>query len=289
MRSTFGRIRSQTFALTLPRYEDMFHSFYALKLLEGVGSAISRLKVDLLIHIENGYADQDFFKVRMISQAIIDGFLLGDLGSHEEVLHLLKQDGRSPYVVLNNYFPDRPVNCVGIDNLSGAEEAVGYLIKLGHERIAVITGNLEVQAARDRLAGYEAALKKQRLPVKQDYVQHGDFTRKTAAEATRRLLAMDKRPTAIAASSDLVALEVIHVIKGQKLRVPEDVSVVGFDDSALATEGPIPLTTVRQPIAEVGRQGTELLSQLIRGENKAPAKILLKTKLVVRESCRAPA
>lgn len=269
--------RSNTIGLLIPRYEGIFHSFFALQTIKGIGMAAERLRFDLLLHITDGST--------IPSASAIDGMIFLDIYGCEDLVDRALDEGL-PTVVLNHYFEDLPVNCIGIDNRTGAERVVDYLAKLGHKEIATITGDLKTQAGLDRLDGFIQAMKARQLPVRDDYLLHADFGLPSARQAMESLLKLPHRPTAVFVASDDMALEAINVATAKRVRVPEELSVVGFDDNPVAAQARIPLTTVRQPLDEMGRLGMDTLVQQIRGKRKHPVKLLLPTTLVERESCR---
>lgn len=269
--------RANTIGLLIPRYEGIFHSFFALQAIKGIGMAAERLKFDLLLHISDGTTIPSSFAV--------DGVIFLDIYGVEDLVDKAMDEGL-PTVVLNHYFEDLPVNCVGIDNRTGAEKVVDYLAKLGHKEIATITGDLKTQAGLDRLDGFIKAMKARGLPVRDDYLLHADFGLPSARQATEALLKLPHRPTAVFIASDDMALEAINVAQAKRVRVPEELSIVGFDDNPIAAQARIPLTTVRQPLDEMGRIGMDTLVQQIRGKKKSPVKLMLPTTLVERESCR---
>lgn len=269
--------KSNTIGLIIPRYEGIFHSYFALQAIKGMGVAAEHLRFDLLLHITDGQTIPGF--------AAVDGLVFLDINGCEELIDRVLDDG-IPVVVLNHYLEDLPVSCVGIDNRTGAERVVDYLTKLGHREIATITGDLKTQAGLDRLDGFIKAMKARQLPVKDEYLRHADFKLPSARQAMEALLKLAHRPTAVFVASDEMALEAINVALGKRIRVPEELSVVGFDDNPVAAQARIPLTTVRQPLDDMGRLGMELLIQQIRGKKKTPTKLLLPTTLVERQSCR---
>ena len=269
--------KSNTVGLIIPRYEGIFHSYFALQTIKGIGMAAERLRYDLLLHITDG-------KTAPTASAV-DGLIFLDIYGCEELVDRVLDEGM-PAVVLNHYLEDLPVNCIGIDNRTGAERVVDYLAKLGHREIATITGDLKTQASLDRLDGFIRAMKARQLSVKDEYIRHADFGLPSARQAMEALLKLARRPTAVFVASDDMALEAINVALGKRIRVPEELSVVGFDDNPVAAQARIPLTTVRQPLDDMGRLGTELLLQQIRGKKKKPTKLLLPTRLVERQSCR---
>jgi len=269
--------RANTVGLIIPRYEGVFYSYFALQVIKGVGIAAERLRFDLLLHITGNAA--------MSIPAGVEGVLFIDIYGCEELLDRALDD-EIPTVVLNHYLEDLPVNCVAIDNRTGAERVVDYLVRLGHRDIATITGDLKTQAGLDRLDGFVKAMKARQLPMKDDYVRFGDFGLPSARQAAEALLQLKDPPTAIFVASDDMALEVINVAQAKRVRVPEELSVVGFDDNPIAAQARIPLTTVRQPLDEMGRLGMDILIKQIQGKKKSPAKLFLPTDLVERQSCR---
>lgn len=264
-----------TVGLIIPRFEGIFHSYYALQVLKGIGGAAERTRCDLLLHITDGKT----------SPSNVDGVIFLDIFGCDDLLDQTLDAG-TPVVVLNHYLEDLPVSCVAIDNETAAERVVDYLVKLGHKDIATITGDLKTQAGLDRLDGFVKAMKARQLAVRDEYIRFADFGLPSARTAAEGLLALKDRPTAIFVASDDMALETINVALGKNFRVPEELSIVGFDDNPSAAHGRVPLTTVRQPLDEMGRKGLEVLLQQVGGKKKSPTKLLLPTELIERQSCR---
>lgn len=269
--------KTRTIGLIIPRFEGIFHSYYALQVIRGIGSAAERARCDLLLHISESGANA--------TPVVADGLIFVDLFGCEELLDRTLDQG-VPAVVLNHYLQELPVSCVAIDNRTAAERVVEYLAKLGHQDIATITGDLKTQAGLDRLDGFVKAMKARSLPVKDSYIRFGDFGLPSARAASEALLSMPDRPTAIFVASDDMAMETLNMAMAKGIRVPEELSVVGFDDGPVASHGRVPLTTVRQPLAEMGRTGLEVLIRQMDGKRQTPTKIQLPTELIERASCR---
>lgn len=277
--------RHQTFALVIPRFEDIFHSFYAGEIIKGVGLAASRLKTDILMHITDRFDHHDWLDSPMLSKDYIDGIIFADINNDINMLKKVITQG-VPYIVLNNTF-EEPINCIAINNKKAAFEIVEYLIQLGHRWIATIAGDLSTQAGKMRLEGYREALMKHGIHLEEEYLTTGDFLRTPARRAAQTLLTLKNRPTAVFAASDVMALELIDEAKSQNIRIPDDLSVVGFDDNPLNAYSPVKLSTVAQPLVEMGRLGIEHLNQIVSGKAKIPVKIVLPTKFIKRESTKA--
>ena len=269
--------RNNTIGLVIPRFADMFHSFHVSELLKGIGTAVERLKLNLLLHVTDGKSFLDLSSV--------EGILFADIDGNEDQLDFVMEQ-EIPCVVMVHYVEELPVSCVAVDNRTAAEQVVAYLAGLGHREIATITGHLRTPCGIERLDGYLKAMKARGLEVKPHFVQRGDYTRQSAHEPAKRLLTHEHRPTAIFAASDEMAVAVIEAASELGLRVPEDLSVVGFDDSPIAAFAKVPLTTMWQPLNYVGELSTEILSKVIQGKQRESAKRLLATKLIERQSCR---
>ncbi len=177
--------------------------------------------------------------------------------------------------------------CVSVDDEDAAFAVTEYLIELGHDRIGFICGKPSHGATRERLQGYQRALNKHRVAYRKTLVKDGDFSFASGREAGRDLLQRKHRPTAIFASNDDMASGVLVAARELNLRVPEDLSICGYDDIAVAQQCWPPLTTVRQPIREMARIASELLVQTIEGK-KPKHHVLLNAKLIIRESSAAP-
>jgi len=190
-----------------------------------------------------------------------------------------------PCIVLNNSFEKEPVNSIAIDNEKAAYQVTEYLIKLGHKRIATIVGELSTEAGKMRLEGFKSCMRANNMKLSTRYITIGHFLRSPARKAMEHLLGLSEPPTAVFAASDVMAMEAIDVARKQGLHIPGDVSIIGFDDNPLCSYSPVPLTTVWQPIAEMGRMGVEFLNQIISGKKRQPLKMLLQTKLIERKSC----
>ena len=181
------------------------------------------------------------------------------------------------------------VDSVQINNAAGGWLATSHLIELGHTHIACIAGPSDVTPSGERVDGYRRALHEAGLPILAENIVRGDFHAASGYQITKELLARDKRPTAIFACNDLMAIGALSAAKAMGFRVPEDISVVGFDDIYLAAYSNPPLTTVRQPKYEMGQLATKLLLERIQDPDLPPRTPLLDTELMIRASTCSPA
>jgi len=186
-----------------------------------------------------------------------------------------------------------PIPSVSIDDFKGAAAMTQHLIDLGHRRIAFVQGRAEHSPAQRREAGFRATMEENGLPVRAPWVVPGDFTFKSGFEGARKLLNLSPRPTAIFAANDDMAAGVFALAHGMNLRLPEELSVGGFDDTPIAATLWPPLTTIHQPIASMARTAVSLMAEVVRrqrsGEPEVPVHHRMECSLIVRGSTAPPA
>ncbi|GAB7105217.1 LacI family DNA-binding transcriptional regulator [Streptomyces phaeofaciens JCM 4814] len=196
---------------------------------------------------------------------------------------------RIPFVMIDPVIePPSGVVSVGAANWQGGVTATGHLLALGHERVAVIAGPRRKLCSSARVAGYRSALASAGLLPRAEYVRNGGFDEATAHRRMRELLALPEPPTAVFVCSDRMALGVYQAVREQGLRIPYDVSVVGFDDLPESRWAAPALTTVRQPLAEMAATALRLLVRMMDGERPEGTRTELSTRLVERSSTAPP-
>ncbi|MBA2382272.1 MAG: LacI family DNA-binding transcriptional regulator [Chloroflexi bacterium] len=194
-----------------------------------------------------------------------------------------------PYVVVDpTGEPLHDTPSVGATNWNGGLTATRHLLGLGHRRIAVIGGPEWILCSRARIDGYRAAMDEAGVGVDPAFISHGKFHVEEGIETGRALLGLPNRPTAIFAGNDLQALGVYQAARELRLHIPEDLSVVGFDDLPVAQWVSPPLTTVRQPLIEMATAAAEMVLAIAAGEEPAQMRVELSTELVIRESTAPP-
>jgi DNA-binding LacI/PurR family transcriptional regulator len=265
-------------------------------MVRGVSGALAETGVQLLLLIAQDPPDRPGDRPggpphppgrgrleRYVVGGHVDGVLLASLHGDDPLPGTLERAG-VPAVLVGRPAGAAPASYVDADNRGGAGKAVGHLAGRGRRRIATITGPLDMGVGLDRLEGYRDGLAAAGLAGSGDLVETGDFTEEGGAAAMGRLLARPGDPVdAVFAASDLMAAGALRALRAAGRRVPEDVAVVGFEDSAVARYAQPPLTTVRQPIEEMGRQATRLLLAQVAGE-AGGMHLILDTELVVRAS-----
>ena len=272
---------TQTIALLLP---DITNPFYAA-LVSGIQqSALSHGHTMLLCTTESD-AEREEHYLRVLRAKQVDGALVDGLVLPSDRIARFVEDG-FPIVCLDRDIDSSSIPLVQVDNRLGGRLATEHLVGLGHSRIGHVTGARELGISEERLAGYRDALAAAGIEADSQLVEEGRFTEEGGHEAARTLLERNPDLTAIFAANDLSALGVLNAIAETGRRVPEDISVVGFDDLRLAAFTSPPLTTVHQPAVEIAKLATEILIGLTQGKRVEQMRHLLEPELVVRSSTR---
>ncbi len=282
-RMVTGRTRVLGFVLRQSP-EQAFADLFLPQVLNGLSQAAARQGYQVLFepiapdHPNTMYA-------RLVNERHVDGIILSGPRFDDEDLLRLHREGAA--VVLIGRLPDVEIPYVDVDNVGGARMATEYLIGLGHRRIGLVTNApLSYTASAERLAGYRQALEAAGLSFEEGLVRYGDFTPQSGYQAMMSLLQVRPLPTAVFVASDTVALGALQAIRHVGLRIPEDISLIGFDDIPLAGFLDPPLTTIHLPAFNLGWEAAEMLLRRLHGEEiPSPAARLLATHLVERESC----
>jgi LacI family repressor for deo operon, udp, cdd, tsx, nupC, and nupG len=220
----------------------------------------------------------------------VDGLLLFDGSIDTRQLHQLPvHGGNIPLVVSYDELPDPLVSSVTTDNQEAAVRAVRYLISLGHRRIGHVVGHSRNQLPNERLVGFRKAMAEAGLPVVPEWIIQGDYSMGSGYAAGQAIAAMKERPTAMFCGNDEMSIGFISAMREHDLECPRDISVIGFDDIAVAAHCWPPLTTMRQPRDQIGRRATETLIDMLESDRseRRPVRVVLKSELVVRKSARA--
>ena len=256
---------------------------FSTELLKGTSRAVQGTGYELLAYSGGGRAGSvvgwERRYLSRLSGTLIDGAIL-------VTPTVVDAQYGIPVVAVDPHTGPSGLPTVDSDNFSGAVTATNHLIGLGHRRIGFLGGRPDLESARLREAGYRHAMAEAGLSVDPDLIRVGGYRQETAEEPARELLTLSRRPTAIFAANDLTAIQTIAVAADLGLRVPDDLSVIGFDnvpESALCTPA---LTTIAQPIQQMGSEAMRLLLDLINGVER-DTHVRLPTSLVERASCRA--
>ena len=255
---------------------------FAVEVMRGANQAIAESNFDLLVYTtgdvyKTGRASHEQKYVSLLNNSITDGCIIVAPVTGE-----FETD--APIVSIDPVMSNPSYPAVHATNYQGALEAMDHLLQAGHQRIGFITGRAGLESSRRRMLGYREALQKAGLPVNEELILDGDYTTKTGIKCARQLLSMDKPPSAIFASNDQAAMGVYQVAQEMGLHIPEDLSVIGFDN--IMESKYMKLTTVDQFIYQMGYVATQMLIQLINGEELDSQTYKMQTKLIIRESCQ---
>lgn len=274
--------RTQILGLVIPTgVSTLFADPYFPLLIQGIASACNANDHSVMLWLAEPEYERN--TVRQILQGgLIDGVILASALVDDPICEALIKRGL-PFVMVGRHAADDPVSYVDVDNRGSTREMVAYLLRLGHERVATITGPKNAIAGVDRLQGYLDALRDRRIRHDPDLIVEGDFSEEGGYTAMQQLLPF--APNAVFVASDAMAVGALRALREAGKRVPEDIAITGFDDIPFAARTDPPLTTVRQPIQRMGAVAAETLIDLISCPNGQPRRILLPTELVIRASC----
>ncbi|MFI6423764.1 LacI family DNA-binding transcriptional regulator [Promicromonospora sp. NPDC050880] len=279
----------------LQKVNVVFHTLvnlYAMHVLEGILAAAHDQRVEVLVDLTDPELGDDDGPLspawtRRLAAHGSTGVILVTLELTADQRDLMRALGLS-VVLIDPIDPlDDEVVSVGSTNFTGGMQATRHLLDLGHRRIAFAGGHPGSMASRERLQGYLSAMSAVGAPVDPALILEREFSVAAGLEMAAQLLAEPEPPTAIFAGCDASALGVFEAARRRGLRVPEDLSVVGFDDTYMAVSSAPPLTTVRQPIKDMGRVALRTVLQQVRGERVDSHHVQLATQLVVRGSTAA--
>ncbi|KOV96256.1 MULTISPECIES: LacI family DNA-binding transcriptional regulator [unclassified Streptomyces] len=281
-RSLAGR-RADAVALVLtePDWRQFAEPFFS-EIVRSLGDALVDTGMQLLLTLVRSEAERQRF-LEYARGGRVDGILLISVHANDRLPDMLAE-ARLPTVLLGRRSGDEYVSYVDADNVGGARSAVSHLLERGRRTIATITGPLDMYAAQSRLRGYQDALALAGLKVTRSLVAEGDFTEDSGRRAMAELLERHPEIDGVLAASDTTAVGALHTLRAAGRRVPEDVAVIGFDDFPLAQSTKPRLTTVRQPLEEIGRAMVRLLMEEMEEPAVAWRHVILRTELVVRES-----
>ncbi len=279
--------KTNTFSAIIP----YFTNYFFVQVLQGIQDKASELGFDIVLYGVNHPSQAEYYLRRSLQRGRVDGVLYFSMSLPESYSAKFKQM-ELPLVMVDNSHPE--FDSIRVKNLEGAMEATRHLLSLGHREIAMINGSLQTHPGRERLEGYRTALSdhgvrfsEERLFISTVAKQDG-FSREGGREAMKRLLDARVGGTGITAAfvaSDIQALGALEVAREHGVRIPEDIAIVGFDDIELAQYGG--LTTMRQPMHEMGVLAVSKLMSRIKEPNAPPTLTTFLPDLIIRESCGA--
>jgi len=260
---------------------------YIGEIIRGIDAELGLTGLDLVLYTTHRTASKEASYVANLATGMVDGLLLVLPRNPADYMGTLTRQ-KFPFVLIDHQGIGRDCPAVGATNWQGAFNAAEYLIRLGHQRIGFITGWMDLGCAADRLDGYRSALRTHHLPDAPELVYEGTFFQPDGFAGASAFLDLPDPPSAIFASNDVMAMGAMDAVRSRGLRVPEDVSVLGFDDIAQAALVHPALTTVRQPLEQMGRVATQMLLDGLKNPSETINRLELPTELVIRASTSPP-
>ena len=284
---SLARQNTKLIAAVMP----MMTSYFFMEVIRGLQDRLDESNFDLLVYASRSLDKVDGQLSRAVQRGRADGLLLVSTPLTDARARRLKI-GASPIVLVDSYHED--FDSVSVDNRKGGYEATKHLTELGHTRIALIMPSPASVPAAERHAGYMDALREAALDVDDTLViastdvDHHGYTRSHGYQAMKSLLSRPKaeRPTAVFVAADVLALGALRAAQESGLSIPDDVALIGFDD--IATSAYVGLTTLRQPMYDMGKLAIEKLLRRIQEPSMPPSHTIFAPRLVVRDTCGAP-
>jgi LacI family transcriptional regulator len=257
---------------------------YFAEIARGMEDASFDLGYNVIFCNTDGNSDKEVSYIKMLTSKGIDGITLVPSYPLDRLIPLLKTV-RIPLVLLDRHLDELETDAVYVDNVRGGQEAVKYLLDLGHRRIACISGPQVIPSGLHRLEGYQKALAEAGIPFDKSIVYNGNFHSKNGYEGFQELMKVKPAPTAIFACNDLMALGVLSAAHKAGLRIPEDLSVIGYDDVSFADDTIPPLTTMAQPKYRMGQIAAKMMVDRLKDPSSAFQKKPLLARLITRDTC----
>jgi LacI family transcriptional regulator len=258
---------------------------YMDEILHGVSSAADQLNCGLILYSQGkvDHVQRTTHYLSLLNNTLIDGVVMVVPFDYEVIVRDLKER-ELPYVIIDHHNGTENEPSVTATNRRGVSDAMRHLLALGHRRIGFITGHMEIACSHDRLLGYRDTLAEVDLPFDPDLVREGDFSQPVGFQQAQKLLQLSEPPTAIIASNDAMAFGVMDAAKAAGLTIGRDISIVGFDDIFMASQTYPPLTTIRQPLSDMGKTALEMLLAILDERTVLSLQRELPTELIIRES-----
>lgn len=275
---------SQTIGIMVP---DISNPYYP-HVVRGVQDYMKKIGYSVFLCDTNWDEDTEMMYLKILSERRIEGLIIDPVSV--QTFHNIRQRKlQFPVIFVGNKLEgDRLSSYVMVNNVKGAYMATEYLIKLGHTNIAFIGGNKNTSTNMDRYEGYRLALEDHGLQLDERLVEICDFRKESGFKAAEKIMKTGRIPTAVFAASDLLALDVMDAFEKHGYRIPEDVSVIGFDDIDFASLSKINLTTIAEPKYEIGRITAEILMNKISPDgNVVSNQVTIEPRLVIRGTCRS--
>ena len=261
---------------------DINNPFYA-QIIKGVQTAANEANYFTILCDTNDDPEAEKKYIEILHSHFVDGIILSSSYIEDNVVDMIESLGIK-YVMVNRGTTNSSAPYVKTDEIGGMLKAIDHLLELGHKKIAYISGPLYAESAIRRMTGYRKALREADLPYNPSYVIETEFNEQSGYEACKEILNNKDLPTAICCCNDLMAIGAMRAIQEAKLSVPNDISVVGCNNIWVTSFLATPLTTINNPLYEMGKKAFEILLGVINGEDNINYQVILPADLVIRKS-----
>jgi len=275
--------QTKILGVIIPKIEHMFLDNYIAQILSGLTDVALHNDYKIILCPVDISQKSDTAYLSISRTKMLDGMILVKTKMNDPNLKKLVEVD-FPFVLVNYKSSSEKIHYIDSHNIKGAEIAVEYLYNTGHRNIAFVAGSMDETNARDRMKGFKTAANKYNLNCPEDWIIYGDFSKEKAYKESEKLFTGNTNPTAIFCSDDYMAIGVMERIKSKNLRIPEDVAVIGFDDIEIAAYVKPALTTVRQPIYQLGKSAAVMLLDIINKKENIDNHRILDVELIKRES-----
>ncbi len=280
--------RTDTIGFVIPTAGPRFSDPFFIELITGIGDEAARQDFDLLVSTSAPGDQEAQVYHRLTDGRRVDGLLLVRIRHQDErISYLTSHD--TPFVAFGRSDPPLDYPYIEVNSRQGISDITQHLIDLGHRVLAHIAGPSDLMFGTERMLGFRETLARNDIPLDEELVVTGYLTQRSGYEAAHRLLHQEHPPTAIVASNDLMAIGAMSAAQERGLIIGRDISITGFDNIPPAAHSHPPLTTVEQPVYDIGVTICHMLCQIIKGEQLLEPRVILEPKLVVRRSTGPPA
>jgi DNA-binding LacI/PurR family transcriptional regulator len=272
--------RSRLLGLIIPDIQNQFYS----SIVRGIEDMSYGKDYAIILCNTDENPEKEKFYLDVLKSESVDGIILPPIRQNGNLIRELLE-AKIPVICFDRKLSSESIDTVIVDNEMGGYMAASHLLEAGHKKIAVITSSLQFTSFEDRLRGYENALVDSGIEINEKLIKKGDHRKsETGKMLTLELLDQNPGPTAIFVLNNQMALGAIEAINERKLKIPDDISIVGFDDIQWARVISPSITVIRQPAYEMGRRIAELFFQKVKDPEREPVQIILQPKLIVRQS-----
>jgi LacI family transcriptional regulator len=271
--------KTKSVGVIVPDISEVFYGVLARAVQDGLGEQ----QYSMILCNSDNKPEKESDTFSFLIEKGVDGIIMVP-GTSANVEELRKR--RLPVVFVDRYAEGIEASYVGIDNERAGYETTMHFLRLGHRRIGCVSGPMGATSSEERIHGYKRALSDKGVAFDRLIVKESDLTVEGGYGAAREMIALKDTPTALFVMGDTCAIGVYKALDEMRMVIPDDIAIIGFDDMPFSPYLTVPLTTVRQPIRELGRASVELLFETIRSKNRnQKRKVILSSELIVRDSC----